>query len=183
MYWYRSKVAAALALTGGFMLVFCLQACKPVVKEKPEYFDIKGYFAADIVKLNRLNPFVQKTVTHNGISETKKTKIDDWGRELDLFIGADINKPALKNSYSVVDDGGFLIYKAKYPELKMRETVIKRENGKVKWILIYNKTKTFLYQTSEKLSYYPDSLYLIEKNQKVRLMGNNHYRIEGVIGK
>ncbi len=183
MYWCRSGNGLHVALAGGLMLAFCLQACKPAVTEKPGYFDIKAYFASDTAKLNRLNPLVQKTVTHNGVSETKKIKIDDWGRELDLFIGADINKPALKNSYSVVDNGGFLIYKAKYPELKMRETVIKREGGKVKWILIYNKTKTFLYQTSEKLSYYPDSLYLIEKDQKVRLMGNNHYRIEGVIGK
>jgi hypothetical protein len=165
------------------MLVFCLQACKPGITEKPRFFDIKAYFTSDTAKLKRLNPFVQKIVTHNGVSEHQKVKVSDWGRELDLFIGADINKPALANSYTVVDNGDFLIYKAKYPELRMREMLIKRVNGKVKWILIYNKTKTFLYQTSEKLSYFPDSLYLIEKDQKVRLMGNNHYRIEGLIGK
>jgi hypothetical protein len=189
MYWYRSKLKVAVALAGAMMLSFCFPACKPDIKET-NYFDIKGYFTADAAKLHRLNPFVQKTVIHNGISESKKVKIDDWGRELDLFIGSDINKPALKNSYTVVDDSNFLIYKAKYPELKMREMIIKKDRGKVKWILIYNKTPPnkflglkipSLYQTTEKLTYFPDSLYLIEKVQKVRLMGFNHYKIQGVI--
>jgi len=47
--------------------------------------------------------------------------------------------------------------------------------------LIFNRTKNILYQTTEKLSYFPDSLYLIEKDQKVRLMAKNKYKVQGLI--
>jgi hypothetical protein len=181
MYWYSPKLKIVIALTGGIMLL--QTACKPDIKEKSKYFDIRGFFMADTARLNKLNLQVLKTVTHNGASESKNVHIDNWGRELDLFIGSDINKPAWKDSYKVIDEGGLLVYRAKYPELTVREILIKQDKGKVKWILIFNKTKNILYQSTEKLSYYPDSLYLIEKDQKVRLMGNNHYRIEGVIKK
>jgi hypothetical protein len=181
MYWYKPKLKVVIALIGGIVLL--QTACKPAIKEKSKFFDIRGFFMDDTARLTRLNPLVLKNVTHNGVSETKSVKIGNWGQELDLFIGSDINKPAWKDSYTVIDEGGTVMYKAKFPELKVREILVKQDKGKVKWLLIYTKTKNILYTSTEKLSYFPDSLYLIEKDQKVRLMGNNHYRIEGVIKK
>ncbi len=174
MYWYKVKARITVALISGIMLLYT--ACKPDIKETGatlKYFDLKGYFTADTARLNKLNKQVLKTVIHNGVTESKKVKIDNWGRELDLFIGSDINKPAWKNSYTITADGNALVYKAKYPELTVREVLINMDNNKVKWIMILNHTKTILYQTDEKLSYFPDSLYLIEKMQRVRLMGTN----------
>jgi hypothetical protein len=162
----------------------CCAACKPDIKANGvglTYFDLKGFFTKDTLYLNHLNKPVVKTVSHNGATESKKVKVTDWGRELGLFIDADINKPAWKNSYNVTANDTFLIYRAKYPELKMREMLIKKDKDKVKWILIFNLTKNILYTSSEKLTYYPDSLYLIEKSQHVKLMGNNNYRIQGTI--
>ncbi len=185
MYWCKSKAFANLILIGSVSLITCLQACRPDVKETGpslKYFDLKGFFKQDSLRLVKKGNIVFKTITHNGITESKKVSINNWGRELDLFTGSDINKPAWRNSYVIVDNDDILIYKAKYPELKMREMVIKKEKKTVKWILIFNRTKNILYQTNEKLSYFPDSLYLIEKDQHVRLMGVNVYKIEGVIG-
>ncbi|CAN5508835.1 hypothetical protein BH09BAC6_BH09BAC6_08890 [soil metagenome] len=184
MYWYRLKQASAAALTA--LLIALFTACKPEIKETGatlKYFDLKGYFIADLAALKKLNKPVTKTVTHNGATESKTLHITSWAQEMDLFAGSDINKPAWKDSYTVVNNGDFLIYKAKFPELKTRELTIKKVNGKVKWILIYNRTKNILYQTTEKLSYFPDSVYVIEKVQKVKLMGSNSYKITGVIGR
>lgn len=188
MYWYRWKPALTIAVTGGIILSICVIGCKPDIKET-SYFDLKGYFQADAARLQRLNPSVSKTVTHNGVSESKRVKIDSWARELDMFISSDINVPALKNSYAITNEGDFTIYRAKYPELKVHEILIKKDKGKVKWILIFNTTKNLLFnkyffsQTIEKLSYFPDSLYLIQKSQSVRFMGKNYYKIQGVISK
>jgi len=165
-------------------MAVCLPSCKPDVKEtgaELKYFDIKGFFTADTARLNKLNILVLKTVNHNGITESKKVKIGNWGRELDLFISSDINRPAWKDSYKIISSDSSVIYEATDPDLKMREMVIKNINGKVKWILIYNRTKNVLYQTTEKLSYFPDSLYIIDKSQSVRIMGANYYKIKGVI--
>jgi hypothetical protein len=143
------------------------------------FFDIKGYFRADSSRLSKLNPLVNKTVVHNQIPETKKVRIPNCGTELNLFTESDINKPAWKNSYTIQNENDLLIYRAKDPLLKTQEIVIKKEGDKVKWILIFNHTKNILYETAEKLSYFPDSLYLIQKSQKVRLLGKETYRISG----
>jgi hypothetical protein len=181
MYWYKTRGA----VTGMLMVALWLAACHPDVKETAalKYFDIKGYFAKDSIFLTRLNKPVFKTVTHNGVTESKEVHIANWGQELSLFKEADINRPAWKNSYTIIANDDVTLYKAKYPELKMREMIIKTDKNQVKWILIFNKTKNILYQTTEKLSYFPDSLYLIEKVQKVRLMGINNYRIQGVLSR
>ena len=166
------------------MLVSCISGCRPDVKETGaalKYFDLKGYLTKDTARLNKLNKPVFKTVSHNGITESKTVHIDNWGLELDLFIGSDINRPAWKSSYTIAAGDNILLYKAKDPLLKTQEMIIKLDKQKVKWIFIYNHTKNILYQTSEWLSYFPDSLYLIRKVQKVRLMGTNRYRIQGVI--
>ena len=185
MYWCNPKAWAISMLVCGALLIACLPACKPDHNDTGgtiKYFDIKGYFTKDIARLNKLNKTVTKTVTHNGVTETKKVKINSWANELDLFIGSDINKAAWKNSYTVIANDSLLFYKAIDPELKMREMIIRKDHEKVRWILIFNKTKNILYQATEKLTYYPDSLYLIEKQQHVKLMGNNRYKIEGLIG-
>jgi hypothetical protein len=183
MYWYRVNIRITAALIGSAILL--CTACKPDIKETGtalKYFDLKGYFTADAARLTKLNKQVLKTVIHNGVTESKQVKIDNWGRELDLFIGSDINKPAWKNSYTITADSSAILYKAKDPELTVQKILINLDNkNKVKWIMILNHTKNILYQTYEKLSYFPDSLYLIEKLQRVRLMGTNTYRIKGVI--
>ncbi|MDB5087177.1 MAG: hypothetical protein JWR09_1171 [Mucilaginibacter sp.] len=182
MCWCKLKPFTTIALICSIMISGL--ACKPDIKEDGtnlKYFDIKGYFTADTARLNKLDKLVIKTITHNGVTETKKVKIDNWGQELDMFTGADINRPAWKNSYTIASGDNLVLYKAKEDELKVREIIIKKDKEKVKWIVIYTRTKNILYQTTEKISYYPDSLYLIEKDQRVRLMGRNRYKILGVI--
>ncbi|GAC1300276.1 MAG: hypothetical protein NVSMB24_00510 [Mucilaginibacter sp.] len=183
MYWYR-KLPGNLFIAGAIAVIFCVSDCKPDIKETGaalKYFDIKGFFTAEAMRLDRLNTPVVKTVTHNGVTQHKKVRIGNWERELDLFIGSDINRPAWKDSYTVTVSGDIVIYRAKDPKLKMRQIDIKRDKDKVKWILIFNRTKNLLYETTEKLSYFPDSLYSIEKYQHVKLMGNNTYSVQGLI--
>jgi len=182
MYWYKKTIYRA-AITGCIALIMLLQACKPDIKETGsavKYFDLKGYFYADSARLTRLNKPVFKTVIHNGVAESKKVHIANWGNEFSLFIGSDINKPAWKDSYWVQQTGNMLIYKAKYPELQTTRIIINKADNKVKWILIFNHTKNILYETKEKLSYFPDSMYRIEKLQHVRLMGSNRYDVKGL---
>lgn len=144
-----------------------------------KYFDIKGFFTADTARLRKLNHITHKMVYHNGVKETKDVHIGNWGLELNLFSQSDINKPAWRDSYTVVKTDNIEIYRAKDPDLKTREIMVKKEDGKVKWLVIFNKTNNLLYQTSEKLSYFPDSIYIIQKYQKVRLLGANQYLIKG----
>jgi hypothetical protein len=162
------------------LLMFCslLPSCKPdniQTGADLKYFDIKGFFTADTARLRKLNHITHKTVYHNGNSETKDVRITNWGLELSLFSQSDINKPAWRDSYIITKTESVEIYRAKDPDLKTQEITIKREGNKVKWIMIKNSTKNMLYQTKERLSYFPDSLYIIQKDQQICLFGDNRY--------
>jgi hypothetical protein len=179
MYWCKRYI---LVLTG-LIILFCTLSCKKDSRagtDTKAFFDLKGYFTADSLRLTKLDPLINKTVTHNDETQTKKMRISNWGNEFRLFTESDINKPSWQASYNIQATNDFLIYKAKYPNLKTRDIIIKRAGDKIKWILIFNHTKNPLYESEEKLSYYPDSLYLIQKLQKVRLLGTEKYSIKGV---
>ena len=181
MYWYK-PLKKYIQFTGMLLLLCGWYACKPEIKEtgaELKYFDLKEYFKNEALRLTRLNTPVNKTVTHNGASESKKVHMPNWEKELNLFTGSDINKPAWKLSYSVQNTPDSIVYKAKYPELKTREIIIRKKDGKVTAIVIENDTHNILYSTTEKLNYVPGSFYQIDKTQKVKVMGGNNYRIKG----
>lgn len=166
------------------LFIALVPGCKPNTIQSgatQKYFDISGYFKADTARLNKLDHPTLKTVAHNGITETKQVHIKNWGLELNLFIESDINKPAWRDSYAIQISGNTISYRAKTSDLKTRAIVINKQANKIKWILIFNSTKNILYQTTEKLSYFPDSIYVIQKLQKVRLLGANRYTVKGTL--
>ena len=186
MFCFKAVPLNINALVGSIAVLLSLGSCKPEINQTGaalKYFDLSGFFKQDTAKLNHLNLKVFKSVSHNNNTENKIITIKDWGRELDFFTSSDINKPAWRDSYTIAGDSSLLIYRAKEPDLKMRQMVIKKSNGKVKWILIFNRITNKLYKSYEKLTYYPDSLYLIEKIQKVRFLGTNNYKVKGILKK
>jgi hypothetical protein len=183
MYWFKKY----FLLIAASVMLLSLAACKqdkPGNKNELAFFDLKGYFQADSARLTKLNPLITKTVWHNKDKQTKQVHIPNWGNELRLFAESDINKPAWKASYKIVNSDGILSYTAKDPALKTQDIIIKKKGDKVMWILIINHTKStvlgkVLYETTEKLSYIPDSTYQIQKRQFVRTLGFNTYSIKG----
>ena len=182
MYWYnnlgwRLNSCLLLVLTTAFV-----SCTKPNLKEAKgdlKYFDLKGFMHTDSAKLAAADPLITKTVNHNGETETRKLKIANWGNELSLFNGSDINKPSWRDSYDIVVSGDTSVYKAKTPDLKTQRLTIARVNGKITAVKVFNHTKNMLYETSEQLNYFPDSLYSIDKKQHVLLLGNNRYVVTG----
>jgi hypothetical protein len=182
MYWYKLRSFTVKLVTAIIILVMTAVSCKNDSSEAvgtAKFFDIKGYFRADSARLSKLNPSINKTVAHNNDTETQKMQIPNWGTELSLFSESDINKPAWRDSYKVQVSENNIIYLAKDSSLRTRRIIINKTGDRVKWILIINYTKNFLYESAEKLSYFPDSLYLIQKKQRVKLLGIDRYTISG----
>ncbi|MCJ8210125.1 hypothetical protein MUY27_10425 [Mucilaginibacter sp. RS28] len=179
MYWYKNTGRGfALCL----LILFGLTNCRPELKERKgdfKFFDLKGFVRTDSARLASQNPTVAKTVSHNGEAETKAVKIANWGQELSLFSGSDINKPSWRQSYKASQNGNTITYTALVSNLKTRQIIIQKSGDNVKSLQIYNHTKNLLYETSEKLFYYPDSLYRIDKTQHVLFLGENRYIITG----
>jgi hypothetical protein len=179
MYWYK--------LSALFVVIALMAAgCKPEVKDDKgqlKYFDIKKYFNAEAIRLAKQYPSVTKTVSYNGQQETKTLTIKHWQQEFNSFIESDINKAAWKDSYVSKAEHDYAVsFIATDTTLHTRRIEIffnPRYNTQVERIEISNFTSNMLYKTKEQLVYIPDSIYIIEKNQKVRLLGNNDYKITG----
>ena len=170
-------------LLKAFVLIFLLSGCSPAEKENTSnqiyYFDLKTYFTKTATELNRKKPLVNKTVSKNELSENKKIKITDWKTELALFIDADINKKAWKESYSKDSSATKIIYIAKEADLKTQKIEIDLKNGLPVKFKIITKMDNLLYHSTEELEFYPDSLYSINKHQKVTIISQNNYLIKG----
>jgi hypothetical protein len=178
MYWFNFRPA----LICGLFVITALAACRPTVKEnKIKFFDLQQYFASEASRMDKAKPTVNKTVVHNKDREQQNVQVKDWKRELDLFTSSAINKPAWQESYKADTSADFIIYRAVDAKLKTRQIIIKKNQDKVKYILIYNQTDNLLYKTNEKLTYFPDSLYQIDKIQQVKLLGKNTYQIKGIL--
>ncbi len=151
-----------------------------VVGSTTPYFSLADYFGQEAMRLQELNPDIIKTVAKNGEGERKEIRGLDWQKEFALFIDADINKPAWQNSYRVDSTESSLTYKSIDPKLRTAEiTVEKYGDGAVKHIHIVNSVSNMLYQTEETLDYYPDSLYRIDKQQQVQVIGESRYTVTG----
>ena len=145
------------------------------------YLDLTKFFSLEITKLEKLEPYVHKTVSRNGLRETKSLNNINWKSELSLFIESDINKSAWKNSYKITGNKNEVIYTALDSSLRTKRIFITRSpEGIIKKVLIVNKTSNMLYESSEELLYITDSIYTISKQQHVVLVGDNDYKITGV---
>lgn len=151
-------------------------------RSDPKYVDLKRFFEEEIVRFEKQKVKIDKSVSRNGVSESKKNISVNWKDELGLFIESDINKPAWKNSYRVTADSRQTLYTALDGSLRTRSIVIKKnQQGRVIQISIINRSANSLYSSIEELSYVPDFEYKIIKRQDITFLGNNHYEITGIL--
>ncbi len=145
------------------------------------YVDLKGFFRDEAIRLEKLKFKVSKTVSRNGVSESRRNISPNWDTELSLFAESDINKPAWSDSYMVRNTSSTTSYTALDDKLRTRSIHIKKnKSGSITELVMVNITKNYLYSASEELRYIPDSLYRIIKKQEVILLGNNSYEISGI---
>jgi hypothetical protein len=163
--------------------VLSLAACqqKEISNKQIEYVDLQGFFSAEANRLNSQKPTFTKTVCINGKKESKVlNNTIDWEKELSVFKDADINKPAFKGKYQITKLANKTIYTS-----NSKNALVKRieldfdDTKKPMGIRIFQLTKNMIYQSTDTLSYYPDSVYSMHKKQEVRILGTTVYTIEG----
>ncbi|KQM77290.1 hypothetical protein ASE74_18795 [Pedobacter sp. Leaf216] len=143
------------------------------------YFDVKGYFEKEINRLQKLNPEVNKTVSINGAAENKIAKIANWTKELAIFVNADINKTSWKGSFKIKEQNGVDSYISDNKKIPIKKVSITWKGEKADKIEIIVDNKNILYRSLDTLTYFPDSLYSIKKQQKIRLLNEKKYSIVG----
>ena len=146
----------------------------------PVYFSLENYFRSESARLQQSAPVVTKVVIKNDDRESRDIQIDNWQNELMLFVDSDINKPAWQHSFQTDSSATTTVYNSIDPKLRTKQIKIEKNvNGAITHIYIHNSDENMLYTSSEELDYFPDSLYRINKKQRVAIIGENTYTITG----
>ncbi|MEY4540060.1 MAG: hypothetical protein RLZZ306_1817 [Bacteroidota bacterium] len=170
------------------ILILILMSCNSESKtEKTDkYFDLKGLLEKQIETLNTQKPLVQKSLMMADSSENQQVKTINWAKELELFMQADLNKPAFVKSYQVDSSSMGVKYVLKDNEkLPVKYLKVNRigENGINIEALV--NTNNYLYETERrlKLSVKNNELtdYQIDGFQKIVFGKKKAFKINGII--
>jgi hypothetical protein len=164
-----------------FLVIFC-SSCTLKDQEKqtvPSYFDLNSYFKSEAKRLAKANPQITKSVGVNGQVEQKILKVSNWEKEFESFISADINKASWKGSFKIQKSSNLETYLTENEKIPVKKLEIIYRNDKVYGIRIFITNTNSLYTSKDSLSYYPDSLYQINKTQQIKLMDEKKYIITG----
>lgn len=160
----------------------CLACTVPDKQDEPKkivYFDVQAFFNKEIKRLSELNPTVYKTVSENGQQESKQLKINDWKRELKLFLAADINKAAWRSAFKIDKSDSLTTYTSLDEKIPIKKLSIIKLKDKVIEIEVINVNYNILYKATDTLNYYTDSLYRIKKTQNIKLLSPKTYEVTG----
>lgn len=145
--------------------------------EKPVYFDVAGYVKSQVDALSKQQPDVAKRTQMGGKTEQQTTHSINWSRELELFTQADINKPALRSSYTIArPDSLTYRYTLKPTEkdLTVRSLTVKLDSAtrQPRRIDALLTTENPLYTSERKI-------YLESGPRPGAKWGITHYRVSG----
>ena len=131
---------------------------------KKAYFDLKGFIETQITFLSEQKPTVDKKMRVSGRDESRLTKQIDWKKELELFVQADINKPAYSKSYKI----------SKPDSLTTIYTLKTEENIPVKSIRIQLDKATGNPVLIQALVHAENKLYQSEKNIEMHCVNESN---------
>lgn len=145
--------------------------------EKPVYFDVAGYVKGQIEALTKQKPGVAKRTQMGEKVEQQNTRAINWSRELELFTQADINKPALRNSYTIIrPDSLTYQYTLKPTEknLTVRSLTVKLDS------LTRQPRRIDAVLTTENSLYSSERQIMLESGPRSAAnWGITHYRMQG----
>ncbi len=151
-----------------------------------KYVDLKSYFEAEILRLNHSNYALEKILLFDGETETINTSKVNWKKEIEPFLELDI----LKNTYTGrlnVDSVlvGLDDFTVKYipndSSLDLKQLQVHFNHQKINSITAEFASHNLLYQSYKLYAYFPDSLYMIEGSQKVKLVHSPSYKVSARI--
>ena len=178
-------------LLGAGISLFGLASCNPVERQvdRPAFFDLSAYMDSEKRRLEAVNSLLVRESFFNGSVSQDSLEQADYSEDLRIFRRSDINRPSWRDQYSVdslwADNGQLkgLRYQALTPSLKTRELEVDFREGEVARIFVYNQTENWISGTRQKLTYWPDSGYLVEAHQRIIWTGKDTLSMRGMFFK
>ncbi|MCL6260888.1 hypothetical protein M3O96_17425 [Aquiflexum sp. TKW24L] len=168
----------------GVLILFIVLGCSGENKsvEQPEsvYFPIKDYVEVKTLELDGKGIIKELNVNGNKelIRDTLNT--EEWLKELNFFIKADISRPSLAGSYETQRSADYLIHTLKEGEKgEVQKIVVKYEGEIIKEVTFKMKNSNLFYESETRGVIFNQSLtgkpdhYAVETVQKVIFLKPN----------
>jgi hypothetical protein len=126
---------------------------------------------------------VSKQVFTKGEAEQKTVKITSWKEELAVFEAADINKASWRGEFTVKQLDNVVSYTTENEKIPVKKLEVLKTGNQITSIKIYKSSENRLYTATDTLIYYPDSVYMVQSAQKIRLLEPKVYRLIGTFNK
>ncbi len=151
------------------------------------YFDLAQFVKMQMAEMESHSQACRKTVRINGAIEEKSIASNEFEQELQVFVDADINKPAWSDKYSIdsLTTGGILKmvkYLATDSMMKTRELVVSFDsnNNTVSQIYVRRVVKSVIADTYNDMYLWPGKGYEIKTVQSVALSDTSRLEVKVV---
>ncbi|MBL4652656.1 MAG: TlpA family protein disulfide reductase [Flavobacteriales bacterium] len=168
------------------LLVFislCVGVSCNLETEAPSFSPIYS-FADEIKLLTKINPFVNKTVTKDGISKKSKIKVD-WKKELRFFAEAEINNPKFQSEYVIdttkIGNKTIINCTSHSDKIKTKHIQYVFNGDKCEMIYMQRLLRDRVNNNYQEMYYQPGIRYEINGTQKVREIDDFAYKVVGKI--
>jgi hypothetical protein len=152
--------------------------------EAIHYFDIPSFFKSEVIRLEKTNAQVLKTVETNGESEQKNIRPKSWKDELSVFSSIDLNKSSFIGKYKVDSSLSAEVLHVSYVAIDNRLPIKSCSFsfiGNKLHSIQANKFDPSLVLTSEiKWRYVPDSGYSVIGSQQVKGFDPTNYSVSAI---
>lgn len=160
-----------------YILLLLFSACVSTDITPPVtngFFDLSNFIEKEVTDKKDQVKKIRKTISLDGVVETKELENFDLAKETELFLTADINKVAWLDRYetdSIFYEGGQLeklIYKSIADDLRTKRLMIHYDTKNIiDSILVEQSGISVLARSVQKLLYLPASGYRIENQQDI----------------
>lgn len=122
-------------LLSSILLFVSATGCVEPILQDSSYFNCKKHFLALADSLQRSGQVLEKSILSENGKERKKLDAPNWKTELAPFIEIDINKPALRGAYEILEEnrlaGGKVVqYEALEPNATVRKLQVEYDSQK-----------------------------------------------------
>jgi hypothetical protein len=138
------------------LLTGCIDEPVREVAGNSKFVNLAQFIEEQASLLDSLNPAVEKKVLINQAYEQQILHNVNWGRELELFLRADISKPALQASYQIEEqDKQVRIFRPRTgenPDIQYLKISFDEQGQEIKSIEAHISQDNFLYRSEKKIN-------------------------------
>ena len=178
------------------LFLFIFSSCtNPAKQDQPNvYYDVLGFVKQQIADLSAQKPLVKKAIGINEARSNQNTHDINWSRELALFTQADINKPALRNSYQITrPDSLTYQYTLKNSDdqltvqsLMVQVDSVTNQPRRIEAVLqtsnpLYSSQRTLLLESGPTGGQWRVNHYKLSGFQKLPYFDKNSFMVEGQV--